>query len=102
MREQFRGGGLPEGGRGGADAGGRRREREIAGVPDGIRGGGSHQLELRRDGRTGLGGNPHVVPAAIESDGREVGERDAVDLLRPRELSSFPQGGRGTDDRVDR
>ena len=40
-------------------------------------------------GAAGLGGDPDVVPAAIESDGREVGERDAVDLLRPRELSSI-------------
>ena len=30
-----------------------------------------------------------------QGDGREVGEGDAVDLLRPRELPDLPQGGRG-------
>ena len=67
-----------------------------------IRGGRSNQLELRRDRPVGLGGGPDVVPAAIESDGREVGEGDAVDLLRPRELSDLPQGGRGAGHRADR
>ena len=47
------------------------------------------------NGGTGLGGDPDVVPAAIQGDGCEVGTGDAVDLLRPGELSDLPEGGRG-------
>ena len=45
-------------------------------------------------GRAGVGGNPDFLPAAIEGDGREVGEGNAVGLLRPGELPNLPQGGR--------
>ena len=54
---------------------------------------GSHQLEPRPAGRAGLDRAAHFLPAAVEGDGREVGEGDAVDLLRPRELPDLPEGG---------
>ncbi len=39
---------FPQAGGAGADARGGGREREVAGIPDGLRGGRGHQLELRR------------------------------------------------------
>ena len=52
-------------------------------------------------GRAGVGGDPDLVPAAIEGHGCEVGAGDAVDLLRPRELPDLPAGGRIEPDRAD-
>ena len=65
----------------------------LAGVSGELRPGRSHQLELRRDGRAGMGGDPNDVPAAIESYRCQVGEGDALDLLRPREFQIFRQAG---------
>ena len=92
MREQLHRGGFSEVDGGGADAGGRGCAGAIAGVPGGLLAGRGHQLELRR-ARAAL---EWVVIRTeclqqAQVDRRRVGEGDAVDLLRPRELPDLPQ-----------
>src|SRR5579863_137016 len=37
-------------------------------------------------------GSLHVVSEAVESHGREMGDRDSLDLLRPGEFPDLPEG----------
>ena len=92
LRQQLHRGGFPAEQRTGGDARGRGCFRTIAGISGELWTGRSHQLELRRCGADGMGGDPDVLPAAIESYRCDVGAGDALDLLRPRELSNLPPG----------
>lgn len=65
----------------GPDAWGRRRIRTIARISGQLHSGRSDQLELRSNWGPGLGGDPDILPAAIQSHRCEMGKGNAVDLL---------------------
>ena len=93
VRQQLRGGGFSASEAGAAltraeeDASGRSRAYLVDYGADEV-----INWNYDPNGRAGVGGDPDVVPAAVEGHGREVGAGDAVDLLRPRELPDLPEG----------
>src|SRR5881394_424786 len=55
----------------------------------------SHQLELRGRRESGVARDPDIVSTAGESHRPGVDSGDALDLLRPGELSYICEGRRG-------
>ena len=100
VRQQLHGGGFSASERAGADARGRGRIRADRAHTWWITARTRSSTGITTERRAGVGGDPDVVPAAVESHGREVGAGDAVDLLRPREIPGFQERRRIERDRA--